>query len=254
MNIAFGPVPSRRLGRSLGINNIPPKSCSYSCLYCQEGATQGQKTEPQEFYTPDHIYRQVRAQLEKADSVNEPVDYLTFVPDAEPTLDIKLGETIEQNTAMVISSTVLGGIVLFFLLEKIVIWRHCHETKCEVNGTAGPPILIGDAFHNFFVIAAAFSSVPLGVAASLAVIAHEIPQELGNFAILLNDGYSTTRALLLNLLSSLTTLPGAVIAYHYLGITMEALPFILALSAASFIYIAIADLARISQRRGANAK
>ena len=155
---------------------------------------------------------------------------------------------------MVISSTVLGGIVLFFLLEKIVIWRHCHETKCEVNGTAGPPILIGDAFHNFFVIAAAFSSVPLGVAASLAVIAHEIPQELGDFAILLNDGYSTTRALLLNLLSSLTTLPGAVIAYHYLGITMEALPFILALSAASFIYIAIADLARISQRRGANAK
>lgn len=153
---------------------------------------------------------------------------------------------LQQNTALAISATVLAGIVIFFVLEKIIIWRHCHDAECEVHGAAGPLILIGDAFHNFvdgFVIAAAFlTSVPLGIVASLAVIAHEIPQEVGDFAILLENGYSRSRALVLNLLSSLTTLPGAVIAYFFLGATREAVPFILALSAASFIYIAIADL------------
>jgi zinc and cadmium transporter len=98
---------------------------------------------------------------------------------------------LEQNTALAISGTVLAGIVIFFVLEKIIIWRHCHEVECEAHGSAGPLILIGDAFHNFvdgFVIAAAFlTSVPLGIAASLAVIAHEIPQEVGDFAILLEN-------------------------------------------------------------------
>ena len=153
---------------------------------------------------------------------------------------------LQQVTPLAISSTVLAGIVIFFLLEKIVIWRHCHEQECEVHGAAGLLILIGDAFHNFvdgFVIAAAFlSSVPLGIAASLAVIAHEIPQEVGDFAILLDNGYTRKRALLLNTLSSLSTLPGAVIAYLFLGTAQEAIPFILAISAASFIYIAVADL------------
>ena len=160
---------------------------------------------------------------------------------------------LQQATALEVSGTVLAGIVLFFILEKVVIWRHCHDEKCEVHGTAGPLILIGDAFHNFvdgFVIAAAFlTSIPLGIAASLAVIAHEIPQELGDFAILLDNGYSRTRALVLNTLSSLTTLPGAVIAYFFLGATQEAVPFILALSAASFIYIAVADLVPILHRQ-----
>jgi len=95
MNIAFGPVPSRRLGRSLGINNIPPKSCSYSCLYCQVGATHGQKITPQAFYAPEDIFQEVSEHLKKLDSTNETVDYLTFVPDGEPTLDINLGKTIE---------------------------------------------------------------------------------------------------------------------------------------------------------------
>ena len=153
---------------------------------------------------------------------------------------------LQQATPIAISGTVLVGIVIFFILEKVVIWRHCHDVECEVHRTAGPLILIGDAFHNFvdgFVIAAAFlTSVPLGIAASLAVIAHEVPQEVGDFAILLENGYSKTRALILNMLSSLTTLPGAVIAYFFLGATREAVPFILALSAASFIYIAVADL------------
>lgn len=95
MTIAFGPVPSRRLGRSLGINNIPPKSCSYSCLYCQVGVTHGQLIEPREFYTPENIYQEVDEQLQKARSSNESIDFLTFVPDGEPTLDINLGRAID---------------------------------------------------------------------------------------------------------------------------------------------------------------
>jgi len=95
MTIAFGPVPSRRLGRSLGINNIPPKSCSYSCLYCQVGVTQGKMVEPRDFYAPEAIYQEVSEQLQKAYSSDEPVDYLTFVPDGEPTLDINLGRAID---------------------------------------------------------------------------------------------------------------------------------------------------------------
>ena len=95
MTITFGPVPSRRLGRSLGINNIPPKSCSYSCLYCQVGATQGKLIEPRKFYSPEVIYQEVIAQVKNATSRGESIDYLTFVPDGEPTLDINLGMAIE---------------------------------------------------------------------------------------------------------------------------------------------------------------
>ena len=145
-----------------------------------------------------------------------------------------------------ILATVLAGIILFFLLEKLVIWRHCHDGACEVHSVAGPLILFGDAFHNFIdgiVIAAAFlTNTTLGVATALAVIAHEVPQEIGDFAILLDGGYSKQRAFLYNLLSSLTTLPGAVISYFFLKAAQTAVPYILALSAASFIYIAMADL------------
>jgi len=107
-------------------------------------------------------------------------------------------------------------------------------------------ILIGDAFHNFvdgLVITTAFlTSIPMGIATSLAVIAHEIPQEVGDFAILLHSGYEKIRALVLNLLSSLTTLLGAIVAYYLLAETRQFVPYILAISAASFIYIAVADL------------
>ncbi len=148
--------------------------------------------------------------------------------------------------AMIIMGMVLAGIVLFFILEKVVIWRHCHDETCHAHGRAGPLILVGDAFHNFVdgaVIAAAFlTSVPLGIAAALAVIAHEIPQEVGDFAILLDSGYSRLRALALNTLSATAMLPGGVLAYFWLAETRGAIPYILALSAASFIYIAIADL------------
>lgn len=153
---------------------------------------------------------------------------------------------IEHTQASSILTTILIGIVLFFLLEKLVIWRHCHDSECEIHGSAGPLILFGDAFHNFVdgvVIAAAFLiSIPLGVATALAVIAHEVPQEIGDFAILLDSGYSRQKAFLYNLLSSSATLPAAVISYFSLKAIQTVIPYILALSAASFIYIAMADL------------
>ena len=153
-----------------------------------------------------------------------------------------------------ISSTILAGIVAFFILEKLVIWRHAHDQHIDSTTAAGPLILVGDALHNFvdgIVIAGAFlTSIPLGISVSLAVVAHEIPQEVGDFAILLDNGYSRTRALALNLLSSLATLPGALIGFFFLAEATAVLPFILALSAASFIYIAIADLVPGLARQG----
>jgi len=94
MGILFGPIPSRRLGRSLGINNIPTKVCSYSCVYCQVGLTTTLSVEQKEFYSPNLIYADVRKRLEELKADNEAVDYLSFVPDGEPTLDINLADTI----------------------------------------------------------------------------------------------------------------------------------------------------------------
>ena len=94
-DIAFGPVPSRRLGPSLGINNVPPKVCSYSCVYCQLGRTLRMSSERQEFYQPAKILKAVETKVRKAEERDEPIDYLTFVPDGEPTLDINLGREIE---------------------------------------------------------------------------------------------------------------------------------------------------------------
>jgi len=160
---------------------------------------------------------------------------------------------LRQAPGQPILATVLAGIVLFFILEKLVIWRHCHDSDCEVHGQAAPLILIGDAFHNFVdgvVIAAAFlTSVPLGIATAIAVVAHEVPQEIGDFGILLEAGYSKAKALALNTLSSATTLPGAVIAYLWLAEARVLVPYVLALSAASFVYIATADLVPNLHRR-----
>jgi zinc and cadmium transporter len=157
-----------------------------------------------------------------------------------------LPRALEGGHSRAVLWTTLFGLILFFILEKWVLWRHCHEAECDIHSAAGPLILAGDAFHNFvdgFAIASAFLiSVPLGVSTSLAVIAHEIPQEVGDFAILLESGYARDRALIYNLLSSATTMPGALLAYFALSASMEIVPYVLALSAASFIYIAVADL------------
>jgi zinc and cadmium transporter len=157
-----------------------------------------------------------------------------------------LPRALESASGGVVMGTTLVGFLLFFILEKWVLWRHCHERECAVHSSAGMLILIGDAFHNFFdgfAIAAAFlTSFPLGISTALAVIAHEVPQEVGDFAILLDSGYSPRRALACNLLSSAATLPGALVAFFALSAVEQLVPYVLALSAASFLYIAAADL------------
>lgn len=153
---------------------------------------------------------------------------------------------LEQAPAFQFSATLLGGIVLFFLLEKLVLWRHSHDEQPSQRTAAVPLILIGDGFHNLvdgIVIASAFlMSIPLGLGVSLAIIAHEIPQEVGDFAILLDNGVSRGKALFLNGLASVTTLPGALLAYFWLDSASALIPFVLALSSASFIYLALSDL------------
>ena len=163
-------------------------------------------------------------------------------------------EAIGGNDFHSITGTLLLGLFGFFLLEKLVLWRHCHHEQCEVhvpeNGdhhpAAGTLILIGDGLHNFIdgiLIAAAFlTDVHLGVVTSLAVAAHEIPQEVGDFAVLLHSGFSTRKAFVFNLLSSLTTIIGALLAYYSFKNLEPVLPYVLAVAAASFIYIAVADL------------
>ncbi len=113
--ITFGPVPSLRLGRSLGINNIPPKSCSYSCVYCQVGPTHHRKINPQAFYPPEEILAAVESSLEAADRAGETIDYLIFVPDGEPTLDENLGATIEL--------LLLLGFKIAVISNASLIWR-----------------------------------------------------------------------------------------------------------------------------------
>ena len=164
-----------------------------------------------------------------------------------------LPHALKQASSQTVFIMFLAGIIFFFIIEKLVIWRHCHDPKCEVHRATGPMILIGDAFHNLIdgvVIAASFiTSVPLGIASGLSIIAHEIPQEVGDFGILLYSGYSKKKALLLNILSSLTTLPGAFIAYFALDIIHKYVPHVMAISAASFLYISLADISPELQRQ-----
>ncbi|MEA3345676.1 MAG: radical SAM protein [Chloroflexota bacterium] len=113
--IAFGPVPSRRLGRSLGINNIPPKICTYSCVYCQLGRTIKMQVERQPFYEPEEIVAAVQRKVAAADKAGEAIDYLTFVPDGEPTLDVNLGHEIDLLKPL--------GIPIAVISNSSLIWR-----------------------------------------------------------------------------------------------------------------------------------
>ena len=142
--------------------------------------------------------------------------------------------------------TTLIGILAFFSLEKLLIWRHCHEGSCEVHDASGTLILVGDAFHNFVdgvVIASCFlQSMALGISTTVAIIAHEAPQEMGDFGILLNSGYSRKGAFIYNSLSASTTLLGAALAYVAVSRVQQVVPFVLAVPASSFLYIGMADL------------
>jgi wyosine [tRNA(Phe)-imidazoG37] synthetase (radical SAM superfamily) len=113
--IAFGPVPSRRLGRSLGINNIPPKVCSYACVYCQLGRTLKMQVERQVFYEPEEILQAVQQKVNNVQMAGESIDYLTFVPDGEPTLDLNLGREIELLGPL--------GVPIAVITNAALIWR-----------------------------------------------------------------------------------------------------------------------------------
>ena len=113
--IAFGPVPSRRLGQSLGINNIPPKACSYSCVYCQIGRTSKMPIDRHSFYKPTRILRDTENKVKRARRLGEPIDYLTFVPDGEPTLDVNLGQEIELLKPL--------GIKIAVITNSSLLWR-----------------------------------------------------------------------------------------------------------------------------------
>lgn len=203
-------------------------------------------------------------------------------------------ETSPNIEAM--TGTMLFGVLLFFTLEKLVLWRHCHGEHCEMHamhdeahcpelhpetkplkkpqgaikfklpqaspavgvghyhghhhahdsGRSGLMIMVGDTFHNFvdgILICAAFMvDMQVGLVTALAIIAHEIPQEVGDFLILLHSGYSKQKAFLFNLGSSLATLLGGVIAYFALHAVQHWIPYILSLAAASMLYVAVADL------------
>jgi zinc and cadmium transporter len=157
-----------------------------------------------------------------------------------------LPETLDTLPASNVFATLLGGILLFFVLEKLVLWRHCHTHDCEVHDGSVFPVVVGDAFHNFVdgavIAAAVMTSVPLGVSTAVAVAAHEIPQEVGDFAILLHAGYSRGRALLLNVLSAAASALGAIAAFLAFDQIPRMLPYFLVLAAASFLYVAMADL------------
>ena len=166
----------------------------------------------------------------------------------------------------------IAGIALFFILEKFLLWRHCHDDHCDTHPVgghlhqhahahehghnqthddarrkaSGSLVLVGDALHNLLdgvLIAAAFlTDVHLGIVTALAIMAHEIPQEVGNFAVLLHSGVSRGRALGLNLLTSLTAVVGGVVGYFALETAVRILPFALAVAASSLLYVAVADL------------
>jgi len=156
-----------------------------------------------------------------------------------------LPEALEKTQSTVVFYYLILGLVLFFLMEKYVHWRHCHEDACNVHAFTYLN-LIGDSLHNFIdgmVIAASFVvSVKLGIVTTVAIILHEIPQELGDFGVLVYGGFSKKKALFYNFISALTAMAGAIIGYFIADFMQGFASFILPLTAGGFIYIATSDL------------
>ncbi len=152
-------------------------------------------------------------------------------------------ESLEPASAL---GALLCGIFTFFVLEKLVLWRHCHTEDCEVHGSTATLILIGDGLHNFvdgaIICAAVLTSLPLGISTAIAVAAHEIPQEVGDFAVLLGAGYSRRRAFTLNILSGGAAVLGVVAMWLAVESLPSMLPFVLPFAAGNLLYVAMADL------------
>jgi zinc and cadmium transporter len=163
--------------------------------------------------------------------------------------------SMEDTSPQLLFTTLLAGLLGFFLLEKIALLRHDHHHghDAENAGRSGWMILVGDGIHNFvdgILIAAAFmADYQVGVFTAIAIIAHEIPQEIGDFIVLLNAGFSRARALLYNLICGLSAVAGGVLAYFFLEKAHAAMPYLLVIAASSFIYIAVSDLIPQMHRR-----
>ena len=150
--------------------------------------------------------------------------------------------SLEQKSVFVY---VLGGFILFFVTERVLKWRHCHDKKCKIH-TFAYMNLFGEAIHNFIdgiIIAAAFiTSIPLGISATIAVAMHEIPQELGDFGVLIHGGYKKSQAILLNFLIALTAIAGGIFGYLAHSVAQLSLGALLPIAAGGFIYIGASDL------------
>jgi zinc and cadmium transporter len=156
-------------------------------------------------------------------------------------------EALESVAPGPVFGTLLAGILTFFVLEKLVLWRHCHdEDECEIHPSTVTMVIVGDAVHTFVdgvvIAAAALVSLPLGATTALAVAAHEIPQEVGDFAILLAAGLSRTRALLLNLAAAFGGVLGAAAMLAFGTTVPGVVPYVLAFAAGNFLYVAMSDL------------
>jgi zinc and cadmium transporter len=178
-----------------------------------------------------------------------------------------LPHALETGSAESVMATVLIGLLVFFLLEKLVLWRHSHDhgdeqadpapahgaTSGEDQGRSGLMILIGNSVHNLcdgIVIAASFlAGTTLGIAATLAIVSHAIPQQVGDFAVLLHSGYTRQKAFGFNLATGAATLVGALAGYFALSDMQQVLPTVLAIAAASLLYVAVADLIPSLHRR-----
>jgi zinc and cadmium transporter len=178
-----------------------------------------------------------------------------------------LPEAFESEAgASALFATLLGGLLFFFLLEKAELYRHGHHHEgddphhhhpdgfdAEQAGSSGWSVLLGDSIHNFFdglIIAAAFlTDVKLGIVTSIAVMAHEIPQEVGDTIVLLNAGFSRAKALLFNALSGAAAVAGGVLGYFAVGPWESLFPYLIVFASSSFIYVAVADLLPQLQRR-----
>ncbi len=155
-----------------------------------------------------------------------------------------IAESLEKISSQVVFLTVIVGFSLFFIIERYFWWHHCHNGKCDVH-PVGYLVLLGDGLHNFIdggVIAASFFvSIPFGLLTTLLIITHEVPQELGDFAILVNSGYSKSKALFFNFISQLTSVFGGMLVY-FLGSFPKVIEFLLPFAAGGFIYISASDL------------
>ncbi len=154
-------------------------------------------------------------------------------------------ESIEKGAELNVFIYVIIGFTLFFLIEKLLHWRHCHHQKCEVH-TFTQMNLIGDGIHNFIdglLIAASFvTDIRLGIITSIVIALHEIPQEIGDYGVLVYGGYTKTRALFLNFLCALTAVIGGIVGYFLSSYSESAMTFLLPFAAGGFIYIAASDL------------